>query len=240
MPDQINNRWKLRARKSDRLLTLGSPMGSGGSKTFTIQNTGDGEMTITSVNVTGGNPGDFSVNTTGMLTRVPAGVSTTFNVTFTPVSYGSRTTTLRILNDDPGEGTFDITLTGAALSFTTDTDGDSLNDASEFQMAALGFDWQVNQPALVNTYFSNANGAGLYTTAQVQALNVGVPLLTKDTVTGKFKLTIGVRKTTNLAQPFLDFPMTGAGTTTAINAAGKLEFQFPVSDNAAFFRLQSQ
>ena len=56
----------------------------------------------------------------------------------------------------------------------------------------------------------------------------------------KFKLTIGVRKTTNLAQPFLDFPMTGAGTTTAIHAAGKLEFQFPVSDNAAFFRLQSQ
>ena len=34
--------------------------------------------------------------------------------------------------------------------------------------------------------------------------------------------------------------MTGAGTSTIINGAGKLEFEFPVSDNAAFFRLQSQ
>ena len=107
-------------------------------------------------------------------------------------------------------------------------------------MAALGFDWQVAQPALVNNYYANANGAGLYTTSQVQALNVGVPVLTKDTGTGKFKLTIGVKKTTNLTQPFLDFPMNGAGFTTVINAAGKLEFQFTVPDNAAFFRVQSQ
>jgi hypothetical protein len=65
----------------------------------------------------------------------------------------------------------------------------------------------------------------------VQALNVGVPLLTKDAGTGKFTLTIGVQKTTNLATlPFTDFPMTGVGTTTVINGAGKLEFQFTVPD----------
>ena len=74
----------------------------------------------------------------------------------------------------------------------------------------------------------------------MQALNVGVPLLTKDAGTGRFKLTIGVKKTTNLGQPFVAFPMNGAGFTTVINGAGKLEFEFTVPDNAAFFRLESQ
>ena len=62
-----------------------------------------------------------------------------------------------------------------------------------------------------------------------------------DSVTGKFKLTIGLRKSTNLAAvPFSDFPMNGAGMTSVINAQGQLEFVFPVSDNAAFFRVQAQ
>jgi hypothetical protein len=32
---------------------------------------------------------------------------------------------------------------------TQDTDGDGLNDAAEFQMEALDFDWQTSQPAMV-------------------------------------------------------------------------------------------
>ena len=78
-------------------------------------------------------------------------------------------------------------------------------------MSTLGFDWQVAQPALVSTLFTNANGAGLYnqaqyngnytagqnavinapntfslyTLSQVQALNVGVPLLTKNATTDR-------------------------------------------------------
>jgi hypothetical protein len=88
---------------------------------------------------------------------------------------------------------------------------------------------------------SSPNTYSLYTLSQVQALNVGVPLLTKNAGTGTFKLTIGVQKSTTL-QPgsFLDFPMSGTGVTTVINAQGKLEFQFTVPDSAAFFRVQSQ
>ena len=142
-----------------------------------------------------------------------------------------------IASDDGNPNPFDINLSGLALSFTTDTDGDGLNDAAELQLGGLGFDRQVAQTALVNSFLSSV---GLYTPAQVQALNVGVPLLTKDAVTGKFKLTIGVQKTTDLALPFADFPMNGAGFTTIINGAGKLEFEFTVPDNAAFFRVQAQ
>jgi hypothetical protein len=216
-----------------------APGRSSAAKTFTLLNTGPVALTISSVAVTGGNAGDFTLNTAGMLTSVPASTgSTTFTVTFTPAAVGSRTTTLRILNDDSDESTFDITLTGTGLSFTNDTDGDGLNDASEFNMAALGFDWQVNQSPLVATYYANANGANLYTPAQVQALNMGVPLIQKSPA-GIFTLTIGVEKSTTL-QPgsFQPFPMTAPQTT--INGSGKLEFQFTVPDNAAFFRLQAQ
>ena len=121
------------------------------------------------------------------------------------------------------------------LTFTQDTDGDGLNDAAEFQMAALGFDWQVSQPSLVNTLSANANGAGLYTLSQLQALNVGTPLLTRDSASGQFTLTIGVKKSSDLINysPFLLTP-----PQTTINAQGELEFQFSVPDNAAFFRLE--
>ena len=78
------------------------------------------------------------------------------------------------------------------------------------------------------------------TPSQVQALNVGVPLIQQNPATGVFKLTIGAKKTTNLNVPFADFPMNAPGTSTLIVGAGKLAFQFTVPDNAAFFRLESQ
>ena len=81
------------------------------------------------------------------------------------------------------------------------------------------------------------NTFSLYTLSQVQALNVGTPLLTRDAGSGQFKLTIGVKKTTALTQPFTDFPL--VAPQTSINAQGKLEFLFTVPGNAAFFRVES-
>ncbi len=80
------------------------------------------------------------------------------------------------------------------------------------------------------------NTYGLYSLKQVQALNVGVPLLAKDPVSGKFKLTIGVKKSIDLIT-YGAFPIpTGAAS---LNANGEMEFQFSSPDKAAFFRLDS-
>ena len=104
-------------------------------------------------------------------------------------------------------------------------------------MAALGFDWKVSQPTLVSNYYANANGAGLFTTAQVQALNLPTPLIQRNPA-GDFTLTIGVEKSTTLLPgSFNLFPMNTPGFTTTINGAGKLEFQFTVPDDAAFFKV---
>lgn len=122
------------------------------------------------------------------------------------------------------------------VTYTQDTDGDGLNDGPEVQMAALGFNWQVAQPDLVNALHTGANGAGLYTTSQIQALNVDTPLIQRNPTTGIFKLTIGVQKSTDL-QNFTPFPMTAP--QTLINPQGKLEFHFTAPGNTEFFRVQS-
>jgi hypothetical protein len=237
--------------------------------TFTLKNIGTGNLTLTGtpkIAVSGADAGLFSVTAQPGSPVIPAG-STNFTVRFIPNDSGARTAALTIANDDLDENPFTINLSGTGLSFTTDTDGDGLNDASEFQLAMLGFDWQVAQPALVNTLTSNANGAGLYTQtqytanytagqnsvinapntfslytlSQVQALNVGVPLLQRNPTTGRFTLTIGVEKSTALLPgSFSLLPMNTPGFTTTINGQGKLEFEFTAPDNAAFFRVEVQ
>jgi hypothetical protein len=174
--------------------------------------------------------------TTSPTSPVVPGGSTTFTVQFAPATIGAYSAALHSASNVAGKNPYDINLTGQTLLFTADTDGDGLNDASEFLMASLGFNWQVGQPALVTTLKSNLNGAGYYTTAQVQALNIGTPLL-QASAGGVFTLTIGVEKSTNLIN-FAPFPM--SDPQTLINGAGKLEFVFTVPDNAVFFRLQSQ
>jgi hypothetical protein len=147
---------------------------------------------------------------------------------------GPKSALLHISSNDADENPYDIALSGTGLSSTQDTDGDGLNDAAEFQMEALGFDWQVSQPSLVSVYFANAESAGL---GSGQGLQVGAPTLSKNPATGLFKLSIGIQKSTDLLH-FTPFPMTVPQTT--ISGDGKLEFEFPSPDNAAFYRLQAE
>jgi len=214
-----------------------APVGTNTSLTFTIKNINVGNLTGLGITIDGTDAALFTVtaNPTAPVSG-PFG-STTFTVRFAPTTSGAKTAALHIANNDPDENPFDIHLSGRGLTFTQDTDGDGLSDAEEFYMAALGFDWQVSQPSLVNSLYANANGAGLYTTNQIQALNVGTPLLIRNAQTGQFTLTIAVQKSTNLVS-FAPFPMTAPQTT--INGQGELEFQFTVPDNAAFFRLQAK
>jgi N-acetylneuraminic acid mutarotase len=245
-------------------VTANSP----GSLTFTIKNPGSLDLTGLTLTTDGPNGTNFIVTSSPTSPVVPGG-STTFTIQFPLTTSGTKTGAVHIANNVSGSNPFDINLTGLSLFYNTDTDDDGMSDGSEFDLAALGFNWQASQPALVATYYAtatanaaglynqtqynanltngivigqgnvtnNPNAYGLYTSNQIQALNVDAPLLTKNP-DGTFLLTIGVQKATNLALPFLDFPM--AATNTVINGQGKLEFQFTSPDNAAFFRLQAQ
>ena len=188
-----------------------------------------------SLTKSGTTAGDFAVDVLSP-TTLAAGNSTTFTVTFTPTGGGNRTAQLSIASND-ANSPFLINLAGFGLSQTVDTDGDGLNDAAEYKMSALGFDWQTSQTALVATLADNANTAGYYTTSQIQALNIGTPLLTQNPTTGLFKLTIAVKKSTDL-KTFTAMPL--SSLQTFINAQGEIEYEFSVPDKAAFFRLESR
>jgi hypothetical protein len=209
----------------------GSPL----TLNFVIRNTGTVNLDLLPFSITPSDPADFSL-TGPVLNSIPGGGFTTFSVTFTPTDGGSRTATVTIPNNDPDESAFTLQLSGTGLTFTADADLDGLNDAAEFNLAPLGFNWQVAQPALVTTLLTHANGAGLFTTSQVQTLHSGTPLISRNPATGKVKLTLDWKKSTDLTT-FNDFPASPA--QISVNGSGDIEFEFTPVDNAAFFRLQS-
>ena len=206
------------------------------SVTLTIANTGSSALTGLTLTKIGVNAADFAV-TAGPLAPVSPGNETPFTIQMSAATAGEKTATLQLTSNDPDENPYVINLTGRVLSYSEDIDGDGLGDAAEFLWRDLNFDWQVGQPALVAAFLADANRAGLHTEAQVQALHIGTPLIARNPATGQVKLTIGVKKSTDLTHYF-SLPLTSG--TTATNGLGELEFTFTPPDNAAFFRLESR
>jgi formylglycine-generating enzyme required for sulfatase activity len=206
--------------------------------TYLIRNVGEANLLNLGLSKSGTNAADFSISSLASTTLIP-GQSTSFTVTFAPVTGvgGTRSATLQVASNDSDENPFDIILTGEAYSTTQDVDNDGMNDWGEYKLSTLGFDWQTPNTGLVSTYYENAAAAGLFTTSQIQNLNVGVPLLQRNPTTSEFTLTIGVNQSSDLKQ-WTPLPMTVP--QTIINSQGKVEFRFTAPDNAAFFRLQTQ
>ncbi len=84
--------------------------------TFTIENAGSDDLNINSVLLTAGDTGDFSINDALMVSPVSPGGSTTFTVTFSPISVGSRSATVTIDNDDPDENPYTFAVKGTGDS----------------------------------------------------------------------------------------------------------------------------
>ena len=84
------------------------------SQTFTIQNMGTGELSLTGspiVKITGTHASDFGV-TQNPETKISSGGSTTFEVTFSPSSGGKRTATVSIANNDADENPYTFAIQG--------------------------------------------------------------------------------------------------------------------------------
>ena len=135
-----------------------------------------------------------------------------------------------IISNDIGSVSSAVTLTLTQGALYTQSQYDSALQAGLNAGMAVGM---ATGRAQVTDF---PNNYGLYSLPQVQALHVGTPLLAKDSATGKFKLTIGVEKSTNL----VNFsPMAIPVGAATINPQGKMEFQFTAPDNAAFYRLET-
>ena len=128
-------------------------------------------------------------------------------------------------------GTYAVVVTNAAGTVTSTSVSLTLNTV--YSQAQYDVIAQAAQADII----SSPNSYGLYDLSQVQALNVGTPLLAKDSATGKFKLTVKAKKSTDLVN-YSDMPF--SAEDAVINSNGEMEFQFTSPDNAAFFRIESR
>jgi hypothetical protein len=128
-------------------------------------------------------------------------------------------------------GSYKVVVSNAAGSVTSATVSLTLNTV--FTQSQ----YDVIADAARAEIIDSPNAHGLYSLNQVQALNVGTPLLARDAVSGKFKLTVKAKKSKDL-KTYTDLPFSAGDAV--INGNGEMEFQFASPDNAAFFRIESR
>jgi len=182
-----------------------------------------GSVTIAPTTGLGSLTVNASLNPNGLAATsyIEYGIGTSYGNATAPVAYGNGTSNVPVnltLNGLSPGITWHyrvVTVTAAGTTYGTD------------QTVTVGAPGDVNGDGVVD----------LYSLSQVQALNVGVPLLQRDNNTGIFTLTIGVAKSTDLVQ-FNPFPITAPQIN--VDGQGRIQVQFTVPGNAAFFRLQSQ
>ena len=101
--------------------------------TFTIENKGAVDLTISDVAITAGNTGDFDLtDNTSSPVSGPSGI-TTFTIRFDPLTSGSKSATVTISNNDSDEGTYTFIVTGegtTAPEMNILEDGTSIADGS--------------------------------------------------------------------------------------------------------------
>ena len=116
---------------------FGSTAVTGGTvvRTFIIQNTGTGALSLTGsspyVTVGGTHYADFSLSSTPS-NSIAAGGSTTFQVTFNPSATGLRSATLSIANDDADENPYNFSIQGTGLTYP------SVNTEAASEITAQG------------------------------------------------------------------------------------------------------
>jgi hypothetical protein len=137
---------------------------------YTVRNTGSRPLVLDlPPGRTGEGAGSFLVTPPPTGSTVAPGSSATFSVVFAPPSGGTRQARVVMTGNDTNAGPFSLDVAGFGIGEDRDSDADGLNDAAEFTMAALGFDFRTAQTNLVGALWQNAARAGLFTSNHVAA-----------------------------------------------------------------------
>jgi hypothetical protein len=148
-----------------------APTNSSASLVYTIRNVGVGELDLSSIGFSSVSSDAFELYSTNTNFPIRLGKDQTHQITilFKPNSGGSKAGQISIASNDPDEHPFLVNLSGFGIGTNVDTDGDGLNDAAEYCMSPLGFNWKVSQTNLVQNLYLNAPLAGLYSSNAVTA-----------------------------------------------------------------------
>lgn len=85
------------------------------TRTYTIQNLGTGDLTLTAPYVQLGTASTQYTITQPALTNIPVGGSTTFSVAFSSATAGTFDNTIEVLSDDADEATYSFAITADAV-----------------------------------------------------------------------------------------------------------------------------
>lgn len=125
-------------------------------KTFTIQNTGTGTLSVNTITMSGADAASFSVTVISPASPVSASGSATFAVTFTPASAGVKTATITIPNNDCDESAYDFVLTAtcnALPSVSVSTTNSVVCNGFTTSLSGNGADtytWTGGTPTVTN------------------------------------------------------------------------------------------
>lgn len=221
--------------------------GSSVTKSFVIHNTGAGALNITGVSFAGTNAADFSLSgAPSFPLTVAAGATHTLTVTFTPGAAGARTATIKLMNNDAFEGTYDFALVGEGVEIpeiVLEGNGANITDGDVTPGAVNNTDFgDVNVGATTNKSFVIKNtGAGNlsvsgitftganaadYSLVSAPTFPLTIATAGSFTVTAKFTpAAAGVRNATvNIAntdtdETTFDFAVTGKGVVPSTGVA---------------------
>lgn len=109
---------------------FGTAQVTGGTttRTFTIQNTNPGALTVSGITLSGANASDFTISGITFPQTINNGGSTTFTVTFDPSASGTRAATINIANNDCDEEVYDFAIQGSGsnVEYTVTTTGGAI------------------------------------------------------------------------------------------------------------------
>jgi hypothetical protein len=109
------------------------------TRTFTIQNTGSIDLTISNVSLTGANASEFSILTMPSAT-IAAGSSSVVVVKFNPTTIGLKTAQLNIDSNDSDESTYNFALQATGVQATMSIKGNS-NVIADGDVSPINLDW---------------------------------------------------------------------------------------------------
>jgi gliding motility-associated-like protein len=85
-------------------------------RTFTIQNTGPANLTVSSITLSGVNANQFTVGALSPASPIPSGTFAVFSITAIPTSIGPKTATVTISNNDCNEAVYDFVVTATSTN----------------------------------------------------------------------------------------------------------------------------
>jgi len=215
----------------------GQLLGTSLEYTFRLTNAGELDLDLQSISLGGADLSEFNLSFPDISspTDLSPAQSLELIVSFNPsgAASGMRNALVNITSNDSNNTMFTFNISGLGLSNTLDGDSDGMNDWAEYSLRGFGFDWTAAQPNEVSDYYNLAFTAGLFTEAQLGAVNVSGSLVEVDPLLNTAAIVIGLEDSDDMTT---FNPITAELSKITIDGDGKIRYEVDTSPDKKFIR----